>query len=65
LFNEVTSLAYRSGLTALIKNYVIALGGRDALQSDFRHIFEDMRQAGTKDKRIQKGLNIAVIGVRA
>jgi pyruvate ferredoxin oxidoreductase alpha subunit len=65
LFNEITSLAYRSGLTALIKNYVIALGGRDALQSDFRHIFDDMQQASAKDTRIKKGLNFAMIGVRA
>jgi len=65
LFNEVTSLAYRSGLDALIKNYVIALGGRDALQGDFYHIFDDMQAAGTKDRRIQKGLNFAMIGVRA
>ncbi len=64
MFNEITSLAYRSGLNALIKNYVIALGGRDALQSDFRHIFDDMQQAGVKDKRIGKGLNFAMIGVR-
>src|SRR5271157_386108 len=65
LYNEITSLAYRSSLTALIKNYVIALGGRDALQSDFRHIFDDIQAAGTKDKKIQKGLNFAMIGVRA
>ncbi len=65
LFNEITSLAYRSGLAALIKNYVIALGGRDALQTDFRHIFDDMQAAGTKDRRIRKGLNFAMIGVRA
>jgi pyruvate ferredoxin oxidoreductase alpha subunit len=65
LFNEITSLAYRSGLAALIKNYVIALGGRDALQTEFRYIFDDMQAAGTKDRRIQKGLNFAMIGVRA
>jgi pyruvate ferredoxin oxidoreductase alpha subunit len=65
LFNEITSLAYRSGLDALIKNYVIALGGRDALQGDFRHIFEDMHKASSKDTRLQKGLNFEVIGVRA
>jgi pyruvate ferredoxin oxidoreductase alpha subunit len=65
LFTEITSLAYRSGMEALIKNYVIALGGRDALQTDFRHIFDDMLSAGTKERRIQMGLNFAMIGVRA
>jgi pyruvate ferredoxin oxidoreductase alpha subunit len=65
LFNEITSLAYRSGLDAVIKNYVIALGGRDALQGDFRHIFEDMQKASAKDTRLQTGLNFEMIGVRA
>ncbi len=65
LFNEITSLAYRSGLDALIKNYVIALGGRDALQGDFRHIFEDMVKTKTEDTRIREGLNFEMIGVRA
>jgi pyruvate ferredoxin oxidoreductase alpha subunit len=65
LFNEITSLAYRSGLDAVIKNYVIALGGRDALQGDFRHIFEDMQKASSKDTGLQPGLNFEMIGVRA
>ncbi len=64
MYNEITSLAYRAGLDALIKNYVIALGGRDALQTDFYRIFDDMLSAGAKDKMIQKGLNFAMIGVR-
>ncbi|HVN23934.1 MAG TPA: transketolase C-terminal domain-containing protein [Syntrophorhabdales bacterium] len=64
LYHEITSLAYRSGIGVLIKNYVIALGGRDALQSDFHNIFRDIQAAGTTDTRIQKGLNFAMIGVR-
>jgi len=64
MYNEITSLAYRAGLDTLIKNYVIALGGRDALQTDFYRIFDDMLSAGAKDKMIQKGLNFAMIGVR-
>lgn len=65
LFNEVTSLAYRSGLDALIRNYVIALGGRDALQGDFRRIFNDMIEVSAEDARPHKGLNFEMIGVRA
>ncbi len=65
LFNEITSLAYRSGLDALVKNYVIALGGRDALQGDFRHILEDMLKVGAEDTRPKEGLNFEMIGVRA
>jgi len=64
LYHEITSLAYRSGIGVLIKNYVIALGGRDALQSDFHNIFRDIQAAGMTDTRIQKGLNFAMIGVR-
>ncbi len=64
MYNEITSLAYRSGLQPLIRNYVIALGGRDALQSDFSRIFDHMQSADASVRGIDKGLNFAMIGVR-
>jgi pyruvate ferredoxin oxidoreductase alpha subunit len=66
LYNEISSLAYRSGLKGLIlKNFVIALGGRDAMPSDLRHIFEKMRKSKPGDMALREGLNVEVIGVRA
>ncbi|MBP1729669.1 MAG: pyruvate flavodoxin/ferredoxin oxidoreductase domain protein [Deltaproteobacteria bacterium] len=66
LYSEISSLAFRSGIDGLIlKNFVIALGGRDAMPSDFRHIFENMQKSKPADMGLRDGLNVDVIGVRA
>lgn len=66
LYNEVSSLAYRTGLHKIIlKNFVIALGGRDAMPADFRYMFDKMRESQPGDMGVREGLNVEVIGVRA
>ncbi len=64
LFNEISSLSYRSGLNANIKNYVAALGGRDVMPEEFKEVFDEMMSASTGDMQLQGGMNVRVLGVR-
>jgi len=64
LFNEISSLAYRGGMSAVIKNYIAGLGGRDAVPGDFVRVFDEMISAPADAMRVEKGMNISVIGVR-
>jgi pyruvate ferredoxin oxidoreductase alpha subunit len=63
LFNEISSLAYRSGLTSTMRNYIAGLGGRDVPPIEFRRIFEEMVD-GPGSMTVEQGINVSVIGVR-
>lgn len=64
LFSEISSLAYRSGMDAIITNYIAGLGGRDVVPGDFKRLFDEMASSSEKDMQIHKGMNVSVIGVR-
>jgi len=65
LFNEITSLAFRSGLNPVIENYVLALGGRDVMPEEFQMIFDKIASAEPRDMKLKEDINFEMIGVRA
>jgi pyruvate ferredoxin oxidoreductase alpha subunit len=64
LFNEISSLVYRSGLNPSMRNYIAALGGRDLMLEDVEQMYEEMTSISADRMQIQKGLNVKVIGAR-
>jgi pyruvate ferredoxin oxidoreductase alpha subunit len=63
LFNEISAIILRNGLNVHLENYILGLGGRDVVPSQFEQIFENLDISQKKEKR--KGMNYQVIGVRA
>ena len=64
LYNEVASLIYRTGLDSIMKDYIVALGGRDVVPEDFIDIYEDMMTATRAGLSAVSDHNFKVIGVR-
>lgn len=64
LYNEVASLIYRTGLDSIMKDYIVALGGRDVVPEDFIDIYEDMMTATRAGLSVVSDHNFKVIGVR-
>ena len=64
LYNEVASLIYRTGLDSIMKDYIVALGGRDVVPEDFIDIYEDMMTANRAGLSAVSDHNFKVIGVR-
>jgi pyruvate ferredoxin oxidoreductase alpha subunit len=64
LYNEVASLIYRTGLDSIMKDYIVALGGRDVAPEDFIDIYEDMMTATRAGLSAVSDHNFKVIGVR-
>jgi pyruvate ferredoxin oxidoreductase alpha subunit len=63
LFNEISAVILKNGLNVRLENYIVGLGGRDVVPSQFAQIFEDMNSPQKKEHK--KGMNYQVIGVRA
>jgi pyruvate ferredoxin oxidoreductase alpha subunit len=63
LFNEISAVALRNGLRVQLENYILGLGGRDVVPSQFQQIFEDLNSPTKKEQK--KEMNYHVIGVRA
>ncbi len=63
LFNEISALVLKNGLDVHLENYVLGLGGRDVVPSQFEQIFENLSSLQKKEKKT--GMNYQVIGVRA
>jgi pyruvate ferredoxin oxidoreductase alpha subunit len=63
LFNEISAVALRNGLSVQLENYILGLGGRDVVPSQFQQIFEDLTSPTKKEQK--KEMNYHVIGVRA
>lgn len=63
LFNEISAVVLKNGLDVHLENYVLGLGGRDVVPSQFEQIFEDLSSLQKKEKKT--GMNYQVIGVRA
>jgi pyruvate ferredoxin oxidoreductase alpha subunit len=64
LYNEVASLIYRTGSDSIMKDYIVALGGRDVMPEDFIDIYEDMMTATRAGLSVVSDHNFKVIGVR-
>ncbi|HAR95235.1 MAG TPA: pyruvate ferredoxin oxidoreductase [Deltaproteobacteria bacterium] len=64
LYNELASLIYRTGLDPLMKDYIVALGGRDVMPENFMDIYEDMMTATRTGLTAASNHNFTVIGVR-
>jgi pyruvate ferredoxin oxidoreductase alpha subunit len=64
LYNEFASLIYRMGLDAVMKDYIVALGGRDIMPENFIEIYEDMMTATREGLSAVSNHNFKVIGVR-
>lgn len=64
LYNEVASLIYRTGSDSIMKDYIVALGGRDVVPEDFIDIYEDMMTATRAGLSAVSDHNFKVIGVR-
>ena len=63
LFNEISAVTLKNGLSVRLENYILGLGGRDVVPSQFQQIFEELNSPQKKDQK--KGMNYQVIGVRA
>jgi pyruvate ferredoxin oxidoreductase alpha subunit len=63
LFNEISAVTLKNGLNVQLENYILGLGGRDVVPSQFQQIFEELNSPHKKEQK--KGMNYQVIGVRA
>lgn len=63
LFNEISAVTLKNGLNVRLENYILGLGGRDVVPSQFQQIFEELNSPQKKEQK--KGMNYQVIGVRA
>jgi len=63
LFNEISAVTLKNGLTVRLENYILGLGGRDVVPSQFQQIFEELNSPQKNEQK--KGMNYQVIGVRA
>lgn len=63
LFNEISAVTLKNGLNLRLENYILGLGGRDVVPSQFQQIFEELNSPQKKEQK--KGMNYQVIGVRA
>ncbi len=63
LFNEISAVVLKNGLDVRLENYILGLGGRDVVPSQFEQIFENLNSPQKKEQK--KGMNYQVIGVRA
>lgn len=68
VYNEIATLCVKYNIRARLGNYIVGLGGRDVLPSDFVSIYEEFtRHRGRKRMRVGKDIptpNYKVIGVR-
>jgi pyruvate ferredoxin oxidoreductase alpha subunit len=64
IYNELASLAYKIGLDSIMKDYIVALGGRDVIPENFVEIYEDMMAATREGMAAVCNNNFRVIGVR-
>ena len=63
LFNEISAVTLKNGLNVRLENYILGLGGRDVVPSQFQQIFEELNSPQKNEQK--KGMNYQVIGVRA
>jgi pyruvate ferredoxin oxidoreductase alpha subunit len=64
LYNEMSALAFRSGLKPLMVNYVAGLGGRDVMPEQYEELFDEMMSVSSDQIQIGSGMNVKVIGAR-
>lgn len=64
LYTELASLVYRMGFDSIVKDYIVALGGRDVMPENFIQIYEDMMTATRERVAATNNYNFKVIGVR-
>jgi pyruvate ferredoxin oxidoreductase alpha subunit len=64
IYNELASLVYKIGSDSIMKDYIVALGGRDVIPESFIGIYDDMMAATRKGMAAVSNYNFKVIGVR-
>lgn len=64
MYNELASLVYKIGVNAIMKDYIVALGGRDIMPESFIGIYEDMMAATREGMAAVSDYNFRVVGVR-
>lgn len=64
IYNELASLIYKIGAKVVMKDYIVALGGRDVMPDSFIEIYKDMMASTRKGLEAFSEYNFKVIGVR-